>query len=66
VVGGIVAEVLEGDAAGVGAIEGRFTDVVIPGTDLTTSVWDSDGEGVGFETTRPDGVVVVVGRLGTS
>ncbi|HUG74773.1 MAG TPA: MaoC/PaaZ C-terminal domain-containing protein [Acidimicrobiia bacterium] len=66
VVGGIVAEVLEGDAAGVRAVEARFTDLVIPGSDLTTSVWESDGEGVDFETRRPDGAVVVTGRLGTS
>lgn len=66
VVGGIVAEVLEGDAAGVRTVEARFTDMVFPGSDLSTSVWDAEGEGFGFETTRPDGVVVVTGRLGSS
>ncbi|MEX2322230.1 MAG: MaoC/PaaZ C-terminal domain-containing protein [Acidimicrobiia bacterium] len=66
VVGGIVTEVLEGDAAGVRTVEARFTDMVLPGSDLTTSAWDSESEGVGFETARPDGVVVVTGRLGIS
>jgi acyl dehydratase len=66
VVGGIVADALEAEAAGVRAVEARFTDVVIPGCDLTTSVWEFDGEGVSFETTRPDGVAVLTGRLGTS
>jgi acyl dehydratase len=62
VTAGLVANVAGGDPARVRRIAVRFTDMVIPGTDLATSVWASD-PGMLFETVRPDGKVVMTGSF---
>lgn len=61
--GGLVDSVADGDPARVGRIQVRFTDMVIPGSDLETTVWRSDGDAFVFETTRPDGNVVMIGLV---
>lgn len=60
VTGGLVEHLAGSDPARVRRIKVRFTDVVFPGSELTTSVWDSSG-GHQFETVRPDGKVVMQG-----
>lgn len=60
--GGLVDALAGGDPTRVSALRVRFTDMVIPGSDLQTTAWSSDG-GFVFETTRPDGVVVMTGTL---
>lgn len=62
VAGGIVAHVLDGDPTVVGGLRARFTGLVLPGGDLATTVWETPG-GYLFETTRPDGEVVMTGSL---
>jgi acyl dehydratase len=42
------------------SMEGRFSAPVLPGDDLTVSMWVEDGEAV-FQTTRTDGTVVFDG-----
>lgn len=59
--GGLVDALAEGDPARVGRIQVRFTDLVIPGSDLETSVFESEGDSFVFETRRPDGNVVMAG-----
>jgi len=61
--GGLVDLLADGDAARVRRIRVRFTDMVIPGSDLDTTVWTSDGDDHVFETTRPDGAVVMTGLV---
>ncbi len=61
--GGLVDELAGSDATRVERIQVRFTDMVIPGSDLTTVVHASDGDSYLFETTRPDGVVVMNGLI---
>ncbi|MCH7586302.1 MAG: MaoC family dehydratase N-terminal domain-containing protein [Acidobacteria bacterium] len=59
--GGLVDQLAEGDPVRIRRIQVRFTDMVIPGSDLETSVFSSDGGSFIFETTRPDGKVVMMG-----
>lgn len=61
--GGLVDELAGSDAARVTRIQVRFTDMVIPGSDLNTVVHVSDGDSYLFETTRPDGAVVMSGLV---
>jgi acyl dehydratase len=60
--GGLVDRVAGGDPTRLRSLRCRFTDMVIPGSDVETTVWES-GDGYLFETTRPDGVVVVAGGV---
>ncbi|MEK7252123.1 MAG: MaoC/PaaZ C-terminal domain-containing protein [Actinomycetota bacterium] len=60
--GGLVEHLASGDASRVTRLAVRFTDMVIPGSDVITTAWRS-GTGFGFETTRPDGKVVLTGTL---
>jgi len=62
VAGGLVDHLAGGDPTRVRRVKVRFTDVVFPGSDLTTSVWSS-GAGHRFETVRPDGAVVMRGEF---
>jgi acyl dehydratase len=62
VAAGFVEHLAGGDPTRVHRVQVRFTDMVIPGSDLVTTVWSSD-RGMIFETTRPDGVVVMVGAV---
>lgn len=64
--GGLVDELAEGDPTRISRIQVRFTDMVIPGSDLTTAVFASAGDAFVFETTRPDGNVVMVGAVEVS
>ncbi len=61
--GGLVDEVAGADATRVRRIQVRFTDMVIPGSDLTTVVHASDGDTYLFETVRPDGTMVMTGLI---
>lgn len=61
--GGLVDELADGDPTRIGRIRVRFTDMVIPGSDVATTVWRSEGESFGFETIRPDGEVVMTGQV---
>ena len=61
--GGLVDDLAEGDPARISRIHVRFTDMVIPGSDLATAVFASAGDEFVFETTRPDGSVVMVGTV---
>jgi acyl dehydratase len=61
--GGLVEHLAAGDPTRLRRLEVRFTDMVIPGSDLGTMVWESDGDSFLFETTRPDGAVVMTGSL---
>jgi acyl dehydratase len=68
VTGGLVEHLAAGDVTHLKNLSVRFTAMVIPGDELTTTVWDTPGlSGHGgrylFETTRPDGSVVVAGSL---
>jgi acyl dehydratase len=60
VTGGIVANLAGGDPTRLHRIAVRFTDMVFPDSDLSTSVWES-ADGLLFETARPDGTVVMTG-----
>jgi len=60
VVGGLVEHLVAGDPSRVRRLFVRFTDLVVPGSDVVTTVWRSD-DGHGFETGRPDGKVVITG-----
>lgn len=64
--GGLVDVLGGGDPDRIGRIQVRFTDMVIPGSDLDTSVFASDGDSFVFETTRPDGKVVMSGLVEVS
>ncbi len=61
--GGLVDELAGGDPGRIGRIQVRFTDMVLPGSDLETAVFASDGDSFVFETTRPDGNVVMTGLV---
>lgn len=64
VAGGLVSEIAGGDVAVVRTLQVRFTDMVFPGSDIETTVWRTAGLGrFDFETTRPDGAVVLAGSL---
>lgn len=66
VTAGLVRHVVGGDPERVRRIRARFTDVVIPGSDLDTGVWESSGNGLAFETARSDGTVAMFGSLEVS
>lgn len=59
VAGPLLDRVAGGDPVRLRALRVRFTGMVRPGDDLTTSVWD----GVEFATRRPDGAVVLTGSV---
>jgi acyl dehydratase len=63
VAGGLVDHLADGDAGRLGALRARFTEMVFPGSDLTTVARDSGAGSFLFETTRPDGAVVLAGSL---
>ncbi len=63
VAGGLVAELAGGDPARLGRLQVRFTDMVFPGTDVSTDVWDAGSGAHRFETRRPDGTVVMAGTV---
>jgi len=62
VTAGLVEHLAAGGPTRIRRIAVRFTDVVIPGSDLTTSVW-AGPSGMLFETTRPDDRVVMTGSI---
>ncbi len=47
------------DPAGFGSMYGRFSRPVWPGDTLTVSIWEAAGGAALFQTTRPDGTVVI-------
>jgi acyl dehydratase len=47
-----------GDPARFGFMSGRFSQPVLPGQTLVTSIWRDDGGAV-FQTAKPDGMVVI-------
>jgi acyl dehydratase len=61
--GGLVDHLAGGDATQVRRIQVRFTDMVIPGSDLDTTIYESDQNTYVFETTRPDGNTVMSGAV---
>ena len=64
VAGGLAEQLAGGDPAAVGGLRVRFTDMVFPGSDLETTVWESDTTGTYlFETKRPDGATVMSGAI---
>jgi len=64
VAGSLCRELAAGDPALVSGLRVRFTDMVFPGSDLVTTVWESDTAGTNlFETTRPDGAMVMSGAI---
>ncbi len=52
----------DGDPANFGGMEGRFKKPVLPGEDLTVSIWKDD-EGAIFQTATGQGVVIDGGRV---
>ncbi len=64
VAGGLVRELCGGDPAALRRLAVRFTDMVFPGSDLETVVRGDAGR-YRFETTRPDGTIVMSGELET-
>jgi acyl dehydratase len=63
VAGGLVGSLAGGDPTRLRRLAVRFTGVVFPGDDLSTTVWESDGNRRVFETERTDGTVVMVGSV---
>ncbi|OFW67634.1 MAG: hypothetical protein A2Z12_01355 [Actinobacteria bacterium RBG_16_68_21] len=62
VTAGLVERLAASDPCRVRRIAVRFTDMVIPGSELSTSVWAA-GDVALFETARPDGTVVMFGSV---
>lgn len=62
VTGGLVEHLVAGDPTRVRRLSCRFTDMVIPGSDLVTTVWRV-GAAWGFESVRPDGRAVIIGAV---
>jgi acyl dehydratase len=60
VAGRLVEHLADSDPARVRRVKVRFTDVVFPGSDIETTVWEV-GVDHRFETVRPDGKVVMRG-----
>lgn len=61
---GVVSQVADGDSTRLRRLAVRFSRPVLPGQDITTSIWAKDptpqGRTVyGFETTNPDGDLVI-------
>ena len=65
VAGGLVGRLAAGDVGRLQHLKVRFTDMVFPGSDVTTTVWVGPDPGwYLFETTRrPDGSVVMAGEF---
>jgi acyl dehydratase len=63
VTGGLVRELADGDPARVARVEARFTSMVIPGSDLSTSVWRASNGAHPFETRGPDGSLAMTGSV---
>jgi acyl dehydratase len=66
VAGGLVEALAGGDVTHLRELAVRFTAMVVPGDELTTTVWDTpglSGRGYLFETARADGTVVITGSL---
>lgn len=63
---GLVDTIAGGDVSRLRRLAARFTDLVVPGTDLETTVWESEADAFVFETRRPDDVLVVSGVLEVS
>ncbi|MFQ5947287.1 MAG: MaoC/PaaZ C-terminal domain-containing protein [Acidimicrobiia bacterium] len=68
--GGLVDRLAAGDPTRLVRLKARFTDLVFPGDDLSTVVWNSSGplsesqaQAFLFETTRPGGTIVISGAL---
>lgn len=62
--GGLVDELAGGDSERLTHLKVRFTDMVFPGSDITTTVWSTGAGGnYSFETARPDGAVVMSGSV---
>ncbi|MBT8197662.1 MAG: MaoC family dehydratase N-terminal domain-containing protein [Acidimicrobiia bacterium] len=62
--GGLVEQVAGGDVTRLRELSCRFTAMVFPGQTLTTTVWETVGNGAYlFETANPAGDVVVAGSL---
>ena len=61
VAGGLVEYVAGGDVTRLARLWVRFTDMVLPGSDVETTVWESGDRSYLFETTRPDGAMVMLG-----
>jgi acyl dehydratase len=66
VAAGLVDAVAGGDVSRLRRLAARFTDMVVPGTDLETTVWEAEENTFVFETCRPDDAVVVTGTLEVS
>jgi acyl dehydratase len=62
VAAGLVEHVAGGEPTRVRRLAVRFTDMVFPGSDLSTTVWRQQG-GFGFATSRPDGRQAMTGTL---
>lgn len=62
VAAGLVRDLAAGDPERLTRIGARFTEVVLPGSSLSTTVWEG-AEGHLFETVRPDGAAVMTGWL---
>ncbi len=62
VTGGLIESIAGGDPTVVNGLRVRFTDMVFPGSELVTELWEFDG-GYEFETRRPDGATVLAGSL---
>ncbi len=65
VAGELVATLGGGDVGRVRRLAARFTDMVFPGSEVTTTVWEKSG-GPGeylFETVRPDGAIAMSGTV---
>jgi acyl dehydratase len=66
VAGDLVAHLAGGDVGRLRSLKVRFTDMVFPGADITTTIWEEAGAAAGhylFETARADGAVAVSGAL---
>jgi len=63
VTGGLVDTLVDGDGTRLRRLAVRFTGMVSPGTDVETTVWEGTGGVLPFETTGPDGAMVMSGTF---
>ncbi len=63
VAGGLVDEIAGGEASRLKRMAVRFTDMVFPGSDVTTTVREAGAGAYRFETLRADGAAVMVGTV---
>jgi len=65
VTGGLVRELAAGDPGRLAHLKVRFTDMVFPGSETTTTVWAISGSDSRFlfETTRPDETLIMNGSV---